>query len=101
MLLIDFEEAVTATPNLEFKRVEGGYGIAHTLAAPTSPPSSQEDEPTVVMYTALDTAILTHEWATLAKILLGKREPIILQRVTRVCGYFASTSNFNASKVRS
>lgn len=39
------------------------------------------------------------EWAPLEAILTGKREPQVLQHMTRVVGYFSRVENWNKSKV--
>ena len=36
---------------------------------------------------------------TLLAILAGEREPKVLQHMTRICGYFSQTRNWNASKI--
>jgi len=39
------------------------------------------------------------EWKDLEEILTGKREPVTLDRLVRIVGYFARESRFNKSKV--
>ncbi len=44
-------------------------------------------------------AIEMVEWPILEDVLTGKREPQILQHMTRVVGYFSRVENWNKSKV--
>lgn len=46
----------------------------------------------VSMLSALD-------WPVLESVLTGKRDPIVLQHMTRVCGYFSHIQNWNQSKI--
>ena len=39
------------------------------------------------------------DWDALSEIMLGTREPIALQHMSRVVGYFSVISNWNPSKV--
>ena len=40
-----------------------------------------------------------HEYEFLLSILVGEREPIVLQHMTRVVGYFSRVDNWNTSKL--
>lgn len=44
-------------------------------------------------------AIEAAEWPLLEEVLTGKREPQVLQHMTRVVGYFSRVENWNKSKV--
>ena len=44
-------------------------------------------------------AIEAVEWDILEDVLTGKREPQVLQHMTRVVGYFSRVENWNKSKV--
>ncbi len=44
-------------------------------------------------------AIEAAEWGILEDVLTGKREPQVLQHMTRVVGYFSRVENWNKSKV--
>ena len=44
-------------------------------------------------------AIEAAEWDILEEVLTGKREPQVLQHMTRVVGYFSRVENWNKSKV--
>ena len=44
-------------------------------------------------------AIEAVEWGILEDVLTGKREPQVLQHMTRVVGYFSRVENWNKSKV--
>lgn len=39
------------------------------------------------------------EWESLYDIATGKREPSVLQHMTRIVGYFSVTDNWNPSKI--
>jgi hypothetical protein len=39
------------------------------------------------------------DWPTLRAILMGDREPVVIDHMTRVVGYLARVANFNQSKV--
>ncbi|MDR1745283.1 MAG: anaerobic ribonucleoside-triphosphate reductase [Planctomycetota bacterium] len=44
-------------------------------------------------------AIEAADWSILEEVLVGKREPRVLQHMTRVVGYFSRVENWNKSKV--
>lgn len=44
-------------------------------------------------------AIEAADWDILEQVLVGKREPQVLQHMTRVVGYFSRVENWNKSKV--
>lgn len=44
-------------------------------------------------------AVKAADWGILEQVLVGKREPQILQHMTRVVGYFSRVENWNKSKV--
>lgn len=44
-------------------------------------------------------AIEAADWDILEQVLTGKREPQVLQHMTRVVGYFSRVENWNKSKV--
>jgi hypothetical protein len=44
-------------------------------------------------------AVEAAEWDILEEVLTGKREPQVLQHMTRVVGYFSRVENWNKSKV--
>lgn len=44
-------------------------------------------------------AIEAVDWPILEEVLTGKREPQVLQHMTRVVGYFSRVENWNKSKV--
>ena len=39
------------------------------------------------------------DWNVLEDVLVGKREPVVLQQMTRVVGYFSRVENWNKSKL--
>ena len=44
-------------------------------------------------------AIRQAEWDTLYDVMTGKREPAVLQHMTRVVGYYSKIENWNPSKI--
>lgn len=44
-------------------------------------------------------AIEKADWQTLLDVLSGRREPVVLQHMTRVVGYFSRIENWNKSKL--
>lgn len=44
-------------------------------------------------------AIREATWDLVEEILIGKREPVVLQHMTRVVGYYSRIENWNKSKV--
>ena len=44
-------------------------------------------------------AIEAAEWSILEDVLSGRREPQVLQHMTRVVGYFSRVENWNKSKI--
>jgi len=44
-------------------------------------------------------AVEKSEWETLYDVMSGKREPSVLQHMSRVVGYFSKTENWNPSKI--
>ena len=44
-------------------------------------------------------AVEAVEWGILEDVLTGKREPQVLQHMTRVVGYFSRVENWNKSKI--
>ncbi len=44
-------------------------------------------------------AIEAADWQILEDVLVGKREPQVLQHMTRVVGYFSRVENWNKSKI--
>ena len=44
------------------------------------------------------TTIEDHEWADIAPVLYGDREPEVLRGMSRVVGYFSAVDNWNKSK---
>ena len=44
-------------------------------------------------------AIEAADWDVIEEVLIGKREPQVLQHMTRVVGYFSRVENWNKSKV--
>jgi len=44
-------------------------------------------------------AIEESDWETLYDVMIGKREPTVLQHMTRVVGYYSKIENWNPSKL--
>ena len=43
--------------------------------------------------------ILRNKWEEMENVLTGKREPVILDHMTRIVGYFSKVKNWNKSKL--
>ncbi len=92
MKLTDFYDMVERHPELQ------GLGVDSTC--------ENRQPGVVVKYTrsGLTTripvaAVEAVEWGILEDVLTGKREPQVLQHMTRVVGYFSRVENWNKSKV--
>ncbi len=92
MEMTQFFEQVEAHPELEGVGVDSacanhqpGVIVKHTLNG---------------LMTRIPTAAIeASEWPLLEDVLTGKREPQVLQHMTRVVGYFSRVENWNKSKV--
>jgi len=52
-------------------------------------------------YTVLPLSeILFHSWKELEDVLCGRRDPKVMIKMTRVCGYYSRVNNWNMSKVQ-
>ena len=67
---------------------------------------NKEDDYATVLHTPTKQAwkiqistILSSEWGVLKNILSGKRDPTVLEHMTRIVGYYALVKNFNKSKI--
>lgn len=56
-------------------------------------------EPTNVEVKLPIEAVKKAEWETLYDVMIGKREPAVLQHMTRVVGYYSKIENWNPSKI--
>ncbi|MDR2391210.1 MAG: anaerobic ribonucleoside-triphosphate reductase [Planctomycetota bacterium] len=91
MQMGEFYDQIEAHPDLE------GVGIDQC----------QEKQPGLVvrhnrsgLLTRLPLAVIeTADWKTLEDVLIGRREPQVLQHMTRVVGYFSRIENWNKSKI--
>jgi len=91
MMLTDFWDHVEADEALEGVGIDG----------------MQTDRPGVIVKhraTGLTTrlpveAIEKIEWSVIEDVLKGIREPLALQHMTRVVGYYSRVENWNKSKV--
>lgn len=86
----DFFAQVSAHPDLEGLDVttDAGEDVVFVLYMPTR-----------TKYRVTFAAIAEEPWETLEAILTGKREPRVLDHMTRVIGYFSRVQNWNKSKV--
>jgi len=55
--------------------------------------------PTALGTTVPLSALEKIDWETLEAVLSGKREPAVLQHISRVVGYFSRIENWNESKL--
>ena len=44
-------------------------------------------------------AVMQHDWPTLRSVILGEREPNVLNHMTRIVGYYSRIENWNKSKI--
>jgi hypothetical protein len=56
-------------------------------------------EPTKIEVKLPVDAIIKSEWEVLYDVMTGKREPAVLQHMTRVVGYYSKIENWNPSKI--
>ena len=92
MHLTSFYDKIEAHPDLE------GLGI-DTEWANHQPGVIIKQNKTGLMTRIPLTAIESADWEVLEDVFMGKREPQILQHMTRVVGYFSRVENWNKSKV--
>jgi len=57
------------------------------------------DRATSAKYKVLATTVMEQPWRVLEAVLTGRRNPIIMDHVTRIVGYYSKVRNWNKSKV--
>lgn len=92
MELTAFYDTIEAHPDLE------GLGI-DTACANHQPGVIIRQNKTNLITRIPTAAIEAAEWDILQEVLMGEREPQVLQHMTRVVGYFSRVENWNKSKV--
>lgn len=92
MELTKFYDAIEAHPQLE------GLGI-DTECKDHKPGVIIKQTKTSLITRIPVEAIEAADWEILEDVLMGKREPQVLQHMTRVVGYFSRVENWNKSKV--
>ncbi len=92
MELTAFYDTIEAHSDLE------GLGI-DTACANQQPGVIIRQNKTNLITRIPTAAIEAAEWDILEQVLMGEREPQILQHMTRVVGYFSRVENWNKSKV--
>lgn len=92
MELTLFYDKIEAHPDLD------GLGI-DTECANHQPGVIIKQNKTGLMTRIPLAAIEAADWGVLEEVLMGKREPQVLQHMTRVVGYFSRVENWNKSKV--
>ena len=92
MDLMGFFDAIEAHAELE------GIGI-DAECQDKRPGAMIRHTPTGLMTRIPVAAIEAADWGILEEVLVGKREPQVLQHMTRVVGYFSRVENWNKSKV--
>jgi len=91
MKLTDFYEKVEADESLEGLGVEcsasehAGVIVKHLISGLTTRLPVE--------------AICKADWGVILQVLRGDREPIALQHMTRVVGYYSRVENWNKSKI--
>ena len=92
MELMDFFDKVEKHPELE------GVGIDNECKD-RNPGVIVKYTKTGLMTRIPTAAVECADWDVLEDVLVGKREPQVLQHMTRVVGYFSRVENWNKSKV--
>ncbi|MCC8180757.1 MAG: anaerobic ribonucleoside-triphosphate reductase [Planctomycetes bacterium] len=92
MELMRFFEQVEQHPELE------GIGV-DSSCPDRSPGVLVKHLPSSLITRIPSAAIEEAGWDILEDVLVGKREPAVLQHMTRVVGYFSRVENWNKSKV--
>lgn len=92
MQLMEFYEKVERHPGLEGLGIDSG-------CADKSAGVIVKNTQTGLMTRLPVAAVEAAEWDVIEDVLLGKREPQVLQHMTRVVGYFSRVENWNKSKV--
>lgn len=90
MELIEFFDSVEASDEfagIGIDKTDKGVGII------------VEYKPTNVSMRLPAEAIKKADWAMLSDVISGKREPAVLQHMTRVVGYYSRIENWNISKL--
>ena len=92
MDIVKFYDCVEQHPDLE------GVGVDTCEAG--RPGVVVRHKPTRLM-TRLPAAAIEalEDWKAIEEVLVGKREPVVLQQMTRVVGYFSRVENWNKSKL--
>ena len=90
MNLTDFFDKVDAHPELEGIGIDGADGKAAVIVRHRSTRLT-----TRIPAKAVEKA----DWAAIEAVLLGQREPVVLQHMTRVVGYYSRIENWNKSKI--
>ncbi len=91
MKLTDFYDKVEADESLEGVGVESpesehaGVIVRHLISGLTTRLPIE--------------AVCKADWGLIAQVLKGEREPVALQHMTRVVGYYSRVENWNKSKI--
>lgn len=83
----------------KIEQSKGFEGIGVDTCENSNPGVIIKYKPTNLITRIPAAAIEEVEWSVLEDILTGKREPQVLQHMTRVVGYFSRVENWNKSKV--
>lgn len=90
MEFIDFYEKVEAHPDL----------IGETVDKNAKHPTVVVRHKQSGLCTCLPIAAIKEaDWGIIEEVLTCKREPVVLQHMTRVVGYFSRIDNWNKSKI--
>ena len=92
MELLHFFDLVEAHPNLEGLGIDGE-------CADHRPGLLVRHKNTGLITRLPAAAVEAAEWSILEEVLTGRREPQVLQYMTRVVGYFSRVENWNKSKI--
>ena len=94
MRLSDFFNRVEGHKDLEGVGVESGSSDGEV-----NPGVIIRHRPTQLLTRLPAAAVEKADWEVIEDVLVGKREPQVLQHMTRVVGYFSRIENWNKSKV--
>lgn len=91
MQLADFFDRVEKHPELE--------GVGLDACQDNRPGVLVRHRPSQLTTRLPVDAVEAADWGPLEDVLVGKREPVALQHMTRVVGYFSRVENWNKSKI--
>jgi hypothetical protein len=92
MELVKFSDEVNAALDLLGVGMEVGENDAVKSLIVKHEPTALESKMSLAI-------INDHDWDALYGIMTGRREPVVVQHMTRVVGYYSRIENWNPSKI--